>query len=271
VSGIQQESAVSDILDKIVAVKHEEVAASKRQKSLAEVERDAFSRVMTRDFVAAMRRKIDAGGAAVIAEVKKASPSKGVLRSDFIAADIAQSYAEHGAACLSVLTDRQFFQGSADYLKQARASCDLPVLRKDFMVDAYQVYESRAMGADCILLIAACLDDAQMRELEALALSLGMAVLVEVHDGIELERALSLKTPLLGINNRNLKTFEVDLQTTLGLLERVPADRLLVTESGIASAADVQRMRGAGVHAFLVGEAFMRAPEPGQALAQLFG
>jgi indole-3-glycerol phosphate synthase len=269
-SAISQESAVSDILDKIVAVKHEEVAAAKRKKSLAEVERDARSRVMTRDFVAAMRRKIDAAGAAVIAEVKKASPSKGVLRADFIAADIAQSYAEHGAACLSVLTDRQFFQGSADYLKQARASCDLPVLRKDFMVDPYQVYESRAMGADCILLIAACLDDAQMRELEALALSLDMAVLVEVHDGFELERALALKTPLLGINNRNLKTFEVDLQTTLGLLERVPADRLLVTESGIASAADVQRMRRAGVHAFLVGEAFMRSPEPGHALAQLF-
>jgi indole-3-glycerol phosphate synthase len=192
------------------------------------------------------------------------------LRPDFIPADIAQSYAEHGAACLSVLTDQQFFQGSIDYLKQARASCDLPVLRKDFMVDAYQVYEARAMGADCILLIAACLDDAQMKSLEALAMSLDMAVLVEVHDRAELERALQLKTPLLGINNRNLKTFEVSLDATLGMLKDVPADRLLVTESGITTAADVQRMRTAGVQAFLVGEAFMRADDPGQALAQLF-
>jgi indole-3-glycerol phosphate synthase len=194
-----------------------------------------------------------------------------VLRADFIPADIAQSYAEHGAACLSVLTDQQFFQGSIDYLKQARASCDLPVLRKDFMVDPYQVYEARAMGADCILLIAACLDDAQMQGLEALALSLDMAVLVEVHDGAELQRALKLKTPLLGINNRNLKTFDVSLSTTLGLLKDVPASHLLVTESGISTAADVQRMRAAGVHAFLVGEVFMRADEPGQALAELFG
>jgi indole-3-glycerol phosphate synthase len=192
------------------------------------------------------------------------------LRPDFIPADIAQSYAEHGAACLSVLTDQQFFQGSIDYLKQARASCDLPVLRKDFMVDAYQVYEARAMGADCILLIAACLDDAQMKSLEALAMSLDMAVLVEVHDRAELDRALKLKTPLLGINNRNLKTFEVSLDATLGMLKDVPADRLLVTESGITTAADVQRMRTAGVQAFLVGEAFMRADDPGQALAQLF-
>jgi indole-3-glycerol phosphate synthase len=218
-----------------------------------------------------MRAKIAAGLPAVIAEVKKASPSKGVLRADFIPADIAQSYAEHGAACLSVLTDQQFFQGSIDYLKQARASCDLPVLRKDFMVDPYQVYEARAMGADCVLLIAACLDDAQMQGLEALALSLDMAVLVEVHDGAELQRALKLKTPLLGINNRNLKTFDVSLSTTLGLLKDVPASHLLVTESGISTAADVQRMRAAGVHAFLVGEVFMRADEPGQALAELFG
>jgi indole-3-glycerol phosphate synthase len=217
-----------------------------------------------------MRAKIAAGLPAVIAEVKKASPSKGILRPDFIPADIAQSYAEHGAACLSVLTDQQFFQGSIDYLKQARASCDLPVLRKDFMVDAYQVYEARAMGADCILLIAACLDDAQMKSLEALAMSLDMAVLVEVHDRAELDRALKLKTPLLGINNRNLKTFEVSLDATLGMLKDVPADRLLVTESGITTAADVQRMRTAGVQAFLVGEAFMRADDPGQALAQLF-
>jgi indole-3-glycerol phosphate synthase len=193
-----------------------------------------------------------------------------VIREDFVPADIAQSYAEFGAACLSVLTDRQFFQGSADYLKQARASCDLPVLRKDFMVDAYQVYESRAMGADCILLIAACLSDAQMAELEAIARSLDMAVLVEVHDREELQRALKLKTPLVGINNRNLRTFEVSLDTTLGMLAEVPADRLLVTESGILGPADVQKMRAAGVHAFLVGEAFMRAEEPGEALAQLF-
>jgi indole-3-glycerol phosphate synthase len=208
--------------------------------------------------------------AAVIAEIKKASPSKGVLRDNFIPADIAQSYAEHGAACLSVLTDAQFFQGSVDYLKQARASCDLPVLRKDFMVDAYQVYESRAMGADCILLIAACLDDAQMKDFEAIARSLDMAVLVEVHDDAELARALKLKTPLIGINNRNLHTFEVSLDTTLGMLKDVPPDRILVTESGISSAADVEKMREAQVHAFLVGEAFMRAADPGQALSDLF-
>jgi indole-3-glycerol phosphate synthase len=262
---------MSDILEKIVAVKHQEVAAALARKPLAAMRADAESRVLTRDFVGAMRAKIAAGLPAVIAEVKKASPSKGVLRADFIPADIAQSYAEHGAACLSVLTDQQFFQGSIDYLKQARASCDLPVLRKDFMVDPYQVYEARAMGADCILLIAACLDDAQMQGLEALALSLDMAVLVEVHDGAELQRALKLKTPLLGINNRNLKTFDVSLSTTLGLLKDVPASHLLVTESGISTAADVQRMRAAGVHAFLVGEVFMRADEPGQALAELFG
>jgi indole-3-glycerol phosphate synthase len=261
---------MSDILDKIVAVKHQEVAAALARKPLAAMRADAESRVLTRDFVGALRAKIAAGLPAVIAEVKKASPSKGILRPDFIPADIAQSYAEHGAACLSVLTDQQFFQGSIDYLKQARASCDLPVLRKDFMVDAYQVYEARAMGADCILLIAACLDDAQMKSLEALAMSLDMAVLVEVHDRAELDRALKLKTPLLGINNRNLKTFEVSLDATLGMLKDVPADRLLVTESGITTAADVQRMRTAGVQAFLVGEAFMRADDPGQALAQLF-
>ncbi len=261
---------MADILEKIVAVKREEVAAALKRKPLALMRQDAESRLTTRDFVGAMRRKIAAGQAAVIAEVKKASPSKGVLRPDFIPADIAQSYAEHGAACLSVLTDRQFFQGEPDYLKQARASCELPVLRKDFMVDPYQVFEARAMGADCILLIAACLDDAQMRDLEALALGLNMAVLVEVHDQPELERALRLKTPLVGINNRNLKTFEVSLDTTLGMLAQVPADRLLVTESGIATAADVQRLRSAGVQAFLVGEAFMRAADPGAALAELF-
>jgi len=261
---------MSDILKKIIDVKRQEVAAALKRKSLAAVRADAESRVLTRDFVGALRSKIAAGQAAVIAEVKKASPSKGVLREDFIPADIAQSYAEHGAACLSVLTDKDFFQGSVDYLKQARASCDLPVLRKDFMVDAYQVYEARAMGADCILLIAACLDDAQMAELEAIARSLDMAVLVEVHDAEELQRALKLKTPLVGINNRNLRTFEVSLDTTLGMLKDVPADRLLITESGILGRADVQKMRDANVHAFLVGEAFMRAPDPGAALAELF-
>ncbi len=262
---------MSDILSQIVAVKHNEVAESKRQKPLAAVRMDAESRLQTRDFVGAIQRKIAAGHPAVIAEVKKASPSKGVLRADFIPADIAQSYAEFGAACLSVLTDRQFFQGQPDFLKQARASCALPVLRKDFMVDPYQVYESRVMGADCILLIAACLDDAQMADMEALALSLDMAVLVEVHDGAELDRALRLKTPLIGINNRNLKTFEVDLNITLSLMARVPEGRLLVTESGITTSADVQRLRAAGVQAFLVGEAFMRAEEPGVALSELFG
>jgi indole-3-glycerol phosphate synthase len=261
---------MSDILNKIVAVKREEIAEAINRKPLAAMRKDAESRVLTRDFVGALRAKIAAGQPAVIAEIKKASPSKGVLRADFIPADIAQTYAEHGAACLSVLTDKQFFQGSIDYLKQARASCSLPVLRKDFMVDAYQIYESRVMGADCILLIAACLDDAQMKALEALALSLDMAVLVEVHDEAELERALRLKTPLVGINNRNLQTFEVSLETTLGLLGKVPADRLLVTESGIATPADVQRLREAKVNAFLVGEAFMRAEDPGAALQQLF-
>ena len=262
---------MSDILNQIVAVKHEEIAAAIQRKPLAIMREDAESRVLTRDFVGALRAKIAAGQPAVIAEIKKASPSKGVLRAEFIPADIAQSYAEQGAACLSVLTDKQFFQGSVDYLKQARASCALPVLRKDFMVDAYQVYEARVMGADCILLIAACLDDAQMKDLEALALSLDMAVLVEVHDEAELGRALKLKTPLIGINNRNLKTFEVSLNTTLGLMGQVPADRLLVTESGIATPADVQRLRDARVNAFLVGEAFMRADDPGVALKQLFG
>ena len=262
---------MSDILEKIVAVKHQEVAAAKKRKSLDIVRAAAGSRVLPRDFVGALRAKTAAGQPAVIAEVKKASPSKGVIRADFIPADIAQSYAEHGAACLSVLTDKQFFQGEVDYLKQARASCQLPVLRKDFMVDPYQIYESRAMGADCILLIAACLGDAQMQELEAIALGLDMAVLVEVHDGVELERALKLKTPLVGINNRNLKTFEVSLDTTLTLKAQVPSDRLLVTESGIHTREDVLRMGAAGVNAFLVGEAFMRAPEPGEALEALFG
>ena len=265
---------MSDILNKIVAVKHEEVAAAQKRLSLATIRQDAESRVLTRDFEGALRAKIAQGQAAVIAEIKKANPSKGVIRADFIPADIAQSYAEGdgtvSAACLSVLTDRQFFQGSVDYLKQARASCPLPVLRKDFMVDPWQIYESRAMGADAILLIVACLDDAQMAEMEAIALGLDMAVLVEVHDRAELARALRLKTPLIGVNNRNLRTFEVSIQTTLDLRAEVPVDRLLVTESGILTRADVQTMRAAGVNAFLVGEAFMRAPDPGMALAELF-
>ena len=261
---------MSDILEKIVAVKHQEVAAAQRRKSLAAVRADAESRVLTRDFVGAMRSKIAAGHPAVIAEIKKASPSKGVLREEFIPANIAQSYAEYGAACLSVLTDVDFFQGSVDFLKQARASCQLPVLRKDFMVDAYQIYESRAMGADAVLLIAACLDDAQMKDFEAIARNLDMAVLVEVHDQAELERALKLKTPLIGVNNRNLKTFEVSLDTTLTLRSHVPADRILVTESGIQTREDVLRMGASGVNAFLVGEAFMRASDPGVALAELF-
>ncbi|MBQ0959201.1 indole-3-glycerol phosphate synthase TrpC [Ideonella sp. 4Y11] len=261
---------MDDILKKIVAVKHQEVAAAKAARDLASLRRDAESLGGQRDFIGALRAKIAAGQAGVIAEIKKASPSKGVMRDPFEPAEIAASYASHGAACLSVLTDVQFFQGSAGYLQAARAACALPVLRKDFMVDAYQVFEARAMGADCILLIAACLDDAQMADLEAQALALGMAVLVEVHDGAELDRALRLTTPLVGINNRNLRTFEVTLDTTLGLLPRVPADRLLVTESGILGRDDVQRMRAADVHAFLVGEAFMRQPDPGVALASLF-
>ena len=260
-----------DILEKIISVKHAEVAALKQQKPLSVMRADAESRVLTRDFVGAMRKKIAAGKAAVIAEVKKASPSKGVLRADFVPADIAQSYAEYGAACLSVLTDKEFFQGSVDYFKQARASCDLPALRKDFMVDAYQIYESRVMGADCILLIAACLSDAQMKDMEAMAIALDMAVLVEVHNGAELERSLKLKTPLIGINNRNLKTFDVSLDTTLGLLDQVPEGRIVVTESGISTTEEVKRMRDAKVHAFLVGEAFMRAEDPGVALSALFG
>jgi indole-3-glycerol phosphate synthase len=261
---------MSDILNQIVAVKRQEVDAALQRKPLAEMRADAESRVLTRDFVGAMRARIAAGRAAVIAEIKKASPSKGVLRADFEPADIAQTYAEHGAACLSVLTDQQFFQGRIDYLKQARASCPLPVLRKDFIIDAYQVYESLAIGAAAVLLIAACLDDAQLRDFEAIARSLDMAVLVEVHDAAELARALALKTPLIGVNNRNLKTFEVSLDTTLTLRHAMPADRLLVSESGIQSRDDVLRLAAAGVNAFLVGESFMRADDPGLALAQMF-
>ncbi len=261
---------MSDILDKIVAVKRDEISLARRKRDLASLRRDAESLGGQRDFAGALRAKIASGAAAVIAEVKRASPSKGVLREHFVPAEIAASYERHGAATLSVLTDAHFFQGSAAYLEQARAASTLPVLRKDFMVDAYQLFEARAMGGDCILLIAACLDDAQMADFEAQAHALGMAVLVEVHDGTELERALRLKTPLLGINNRNLRSFEVTLDTTLDLLAQVPPERLLVTESGILGAADVQRMRAAGVHAFLVGEAFMRARDPGAALAELF-
>ena len=266
---------MSDILNKILAVKADEVAAAKKTRDLAslrrEVESDLEARRAIRGFENSLRGKIAAGHAGVIAEVKKASPSKGVLRPDFQPAAIAQSYAAHGAACLSVLTDVQFFQGSVDYLRQARAACALPVIRKDFIVDHYQVYEARAMGADAILLIVSALDHGLMADLEACALELGMDVLVEVHDGDELTAALKLKTPLLGINNRNLRTFEVSLDTTIGLLPRIPADRLVVTESGIMGPADVRRMRAADVHAFLVGEAFMRAPEPGVALQSLFG
>ncbi len=261
---------MDDILKRIVAVKRDEIAGALKMRALADVRRDAEALSGIRDFVGALRASLAVGQAAVIAEIKKASPSKGILRAHFFPAEIAASYERNGAAALSVLTDAQFFQGSIAFLRQARGACALPVLRKDFMIDPYQVYEARACGADCILLIAACLDDAQLRDLEAQAAQLGMAVLVEVHDGIELDRALRLKTPLVGINNRNLRTFEVFLDTTLELLAQVPADRLLVTESGILGSADVKRMRDAGVHAFLVGEAFMRADDPGAALAALF-
>jgi indole-3-glycerol phosphate synthase len=265
---------MSDILNKILAVKADEVAAAKKYRDLAslrrEVEGDAALRADIRGFEASLRKNIAAGRAGVIAEVKKASPSKGVLRPDFRPAQIAESYANGGAACLSVLTDVQFFQGSVDYLRQARAAVELPVIRKDFIVDMYQVYEARAMGADAILLIVAALDHGLMAELEACAQELGMDVLVEVHDGDELTAALKLKTPLVGINNRNLRTFEVSLDTTIGLLPRIGSERLVVTESGIMVPGDVQRMRAANVHAFLVGEAFMRAASPGDELRRLF-
>ncbi|HEX7647663.1 MAG TPA: indole-3-glycerol phosphate synthase TrpC [Noviherbaspirillum sp.] len=266
---------MSDILKKILDVKAEEVSAAKKHRDLASLRRDVESDrelcANLRGFEASLRGKIAAGHAGVIAEVKKASPSKGVLRENFQPAQIAESYAKHGAACLSVLTDVQFFQGAPEYLKQARAACNIPVLRKDFMIDPYQVYEARSWGADCILLIVAALDHGLMAELESCALELGMSVLVEVHDGDELTAALELKTPLLGINNRNLRTFETSLDTTLGLLKRIPQDKLVVTESGILKPDDVKRMRDADVHAFLVGEAFMRAPEPGVELQRLFG
>ena len=262
---------MSDILNKILAVKAQEVNDARALRPLATVRAEAEQAAPLRDFTAAIRAKIAAGQAAVIAEIKKASPSKGVLRADFRPAEIAASYAQHGAACLSVLTDAQFFQGSAAYLKQARAACALPVLRKDFMVDEYQIYQARSMGADAILLIAAALDVKQMQVFETLAHSLGMAVLVEVHNGAELDAALQLSTPLIGVNNRNLRTFEVSLQTTLDLLPRIPPDRIVVTESGILKAEDVRLMRGNRVNAFLVGEAFMRADNPGAELAKVFG
>ena len=269
-SGTNDSGGMSDILERVVAVKRQEVPAARALVSETALRELASVQDAPRGFAAALRERLAAGKAGVIAEIKKASPSKGVIRAQFEPAAIAASYARHGAACLSVLTDQQFFQGHADYLRAARAACALPVLRKDFMIDAYQVIEARAMGADCILLIAACLSDAQKADLESCAIELGLDVLVEVHDGAELERALRLKTPLLGINNRNLRSFEVTLETTLGLLPQVPADRLLVTESGILGQADVQRMRAARVNAFLVGEAFMRADDPGLALAALF-
>lgn len=261
---------MSDILNKILAVKAEEVSAARSIVSLAQLEQAAAAQAPTRDFVAALRAKHAAGLSGVIAEIKKASPSKGVIREHFVPAEIAASYAAHGAACLSVLTDKPFFQGAPEYLQQARAACSLPVLRKDFLVDSYQVVEARAMGADCILLIASALSLAQMQEFEQLAFSLGMAVLVEVHDGDELDLALQLQTPLIGINNRNLRTFEVTLQTTLDLLARIPAGRIVVTESGILAPEDVTLMRQNRVFTFLVGEAFMRAAEPGVELARLF-
>jgi len=262
---------VSDILQKILEVKRGEIAAAEKLRPLALLREDAAKAGGLRDFIGALRSKMSAGLPAVIAEIKKASPSKGVLRPDFDPKAIAMSYARHGAACLSVLTDEKFFQGSRDYLVQARESSGLPVLRKDFIIDPYQVYEARAMGADCVLLIAAALEDESMADLERVAMELEMAVLVEVHDAKEFERALKLKTPLLGINNRNLRTFETRLETTLDLLERVPQGKLLVTESGILGSSDVERMRAAGIGAFLVGEAFMRAPDPGAELARLFG
>lgn len=261
---------MSDILNKIIATKRLEIAAALIAKPLAVLEAEAAAQSTPRDFVAAIRHKIACGQPAVIAEIKKASPSKGVIRPDFHPADIAQSYEKHGAACLSVLTDKEYFQGAPAYLQAARAACALPVLRKDFMVDPYQVIEARAMGADCILLIAAALELKEMQALEALAQRYGMAVLVEVHNGEELDAALQLETPLLGINNRNLRTFEVTLDTTLGLLARIPADRIVVTESGIVKPEDVALMRASKVETFLVGEAFMRAPEPGVELARLF-
>lgn len=258
--------AAHDILERIVAQKRREIDAAMQSVPADELELRARRNAPPRDFIAALRAKRPA----VIAEIKRASPSKGLLRRDFDPASIARSYEKHGAACMSVLTDEKFFQGTAEHLRQAREACSLPVLRKDFVVEPYQVLESRALGADCILLIAACLDTRRMAALESLAHSLGMAVLVEVHDAAELDRALELATPLIGVNNRDLRSFDTRLETTLELLPRIPAGRILVTESGIGTSADVARLRDGGVHAFLVGEAFMRAPDPGAALEALF-
>jgi len=267
---------MSDVLQRILQVKSEEVEQARARLPLAELRRIAEAAARAdapaalRGFEAALRRRIGLGRPAVIAEVKKASPSKGVIRAHFEPAAIAAGYQRGGAACLSVLTDRRFFQGAPEHLAQAREACALPVLRKDFLIDEYQVFEARALGADCVLLIVAALDDARLAALEACAHALGMDVLVEVHDAAELERALRLATPLVGINNRDLRSFEVSLETTLSQLPRISADRLVVTESGILTRADVQTLRAAGVGAFLVGEAFMRAADPGEALAELF-
>ena len=266
---------MSDILKKILDVKADEVASAKKHQDLAslrrEVETNKEAHAQLRSFEGGLRNKIQAGQAGVIAEIKKASPSKGVLRENFHPAEIAQSYAQHGAACLSVLTDEHFFQGAPEYLKQARAVCAIPALRKDFMIDPYQIYQARSWGADCVLLIVAALDHGLMAELEACAHELGMGVLVEVHDANELDAALKLKTSMLGINNRNLRTFETTLDTTLNLLNRIPPEKMVITESAILAPDDVKKMRDADVHAFLVGEAFMRAPDPGMELARLFG
>lgn len=259
-----------DMLKRILATKREEVALARQAVPEALVRGRALAMPKTRDFVGALRAKLAAGQSAVIAEIKKASPSRGVIRLDFKPAEIAAAYEAGGAACLSVLTDRHYFQGAPEYLCAARNACGLPVLRKDFLIEPYQIFEARAMGADAILLIVAALSLERMQEMEGLARELGMAVLVESHDGAELEQALQLKTPLIGINNRNLHTFEVSLHTTLDLLERVPDERMVITESGILDQADVARMRARGVNAFLVGEAFMRAPEPGESLRRLF-
>lgn len=261
---------MSDILQKILATKREEISRAMAAVPLAAMEKRAAAAGNPRDFAGAMRAKLQAGGPAVVAEIKKASPSRGLLRENFDPQEIARSYAAAGATCLSVLTDSEYFQGAHAHLAAARDACVLPVLRKDFIIDPYQVVEARALGADCILLIAAALEPDTMRTLEAQAHALGMAVLVEIHDGRELEAALALKTPLLGINNRNLRTFETRLTTTLDLLPRVPHGRTVVTESGIRSRDDVRNMRQRGVQAFLVGEALMRADDPGQALSDLF-
>jgi indole-3-glycerol phosphate synthase len=261
---------VADVLERILAVKAEEIAKAKRRVGVTQMRRRAEEAGKPRDFAQALRLKIASGQPAVIAEIKKASPSRGLLREQFDPAAIARSYAQHGAGCLSVLTDQRFFQGSAEDLAAARNACELPVLRKDFIVDPYQIHESRALGADCVLLIVAALDLPRMLELEAMAGSLGMAVLVEVHGHAELELALRLATPLIGINNRDLRTFDTKLETTLALLPHVPTPRIVVTESGILAREHVRRLRSAGVQAFLVGEAFMRVPDPGVELARLF-